>query len=253
MIHTAYRINAVLFDFDGTLSKPGTLDFPRLKKEIGCPPDDPVLEFIEGLPTRFERETFLSMLEQFEMEAAVHSEPNPGAENLIAYLRSKGIGVGLITRNRLSCIERALENFNALDISDFDVVVSRETPVDIKPSAAGVLLAARTLNVDVQQVLMVGDYIFDIQAGQAAGCMTALLGDGAASGSLKITATSGPRTWTRSKILSGWDCPFPWGNCPTISLKNSLIDSISTTPRCSSTPAWAKTPLRWISMGMKFW
>ena len=52
MIHTAYRINAVLFDFDGTLSKPGTLDFPRLKKEIGCPPDDPVLEFIENLHDR---------------------------------------------------------------------------------------------------------------------------------------------------------------------------------------------------------
>ncbi|MBW2710488.1 MAG: hypothetical protein JRC58_01175, partial [Deltaproteobacteria bacterium] len=122
MIDRSYVIKAVLFDFDGTLSKPGTLDFPRLKKDIGCPPDVPVLEFIDSLPTRFQRETSLSVLEQFEMEGAVHSEPNPGAEDLIAYLRSKGIGMGIITRNRLSCIERALQNFNALDISDFDVV-----------------------------------------------------------------------------------------------------------------------------------
>ncbi|MBW2156582.1 MAG: HAD-IA family hydrolase [Deltaproteobacteria bacterium] len=222
MIHTAYRINAVLFDFDGTLSKPGTLDFPRLKKEIGCPPDDPVLEFIEGLPTRFERETFLSMLEQFEMEAAVHSEPNPGAEDLIAYLRSKGIGVGLITRNRLSCIERALENFNALDISDFDVVVSRETPVDIKPSGAGVLLAARTLNVDVQQVLMVGDYIFDIQAGQAAGCMTALLGDGTASGSLKIHSDFRASDLDEIKDIIRLGLPLSMGKLPNDLLEKFL-------------------------------
>jgi hypothetical protein len=84
MIDRSYLIKAVLFDFDGTLSKPGTLDFPRLKKEIGCPPNHPVLEFIDGLPTRFERETSLSVLEQFEMAGAVRSEPNPGAEDLIA-------------------------------------------------------------------------------------------------------------------------------------------------------------------------
>ena len=222
MIHTAYCIKAVLFDFDGTLTQPGALDFPRLKKEIGCPPDDPVLEFIDGLPTRRERERFLSVLEQFEMEAAVHSEPNPGAEDLIAYLRSKGIGVGLITRNRLSCIERALQNFDALDISDFDVVVSRETPVDIKPSGDGVLLAARTLNVDIRQVLMVGDFIFDIQAGQAAGCMTALLGDGIVSGSSKIHSDFRASDLAEIKDIIRLGLPLSMGKLPNDLLEKFL-------------------------------
>ena len=222
MIDRSYRITAVLFDFDGTLSKPGTLDFPRLKKEIGCPPDVPVLEFIDGLPTRFERETSLSVLEQFEMAGAVRSEPNPGAEDLIAYLRSKGVGVGLITRNRLSCIERALENFNALDISDFDVVISRETPVDIKPSGDGVLLAARTLNVDVQQVLMVGDYIFDIQAGQAAGCMTALLGDGTTPGHPKIQSDFRASDLDGIKDIIRLGLPLPMGKLPNDLLEKFL-------------------------------
>ncbi len=222
MIHTAYCIKAVLFDFDGTLTQPGALDFPRLKKEIGCPPDDPVLEFIDGLLTRRERERFLSVLEQFEMEAAVHSEPNPGAEDLIAYLRSKGIGVGLITRNRLSCIERALQNFDALDISDFDVVVSRETPVDIKPSGDGVLLAARTLNVDIRQVLMVGDFIFDIQAGQAAGCMTALLGDGIVSGSSKIHSDFRASDLAEVKEIIRLGLPLSMGKLPNDLLEKFL-------------------------------
>ena len=222
MIHTAYRINAVLFDFDGTLTRPGTLDFPRLKKEIGCPPDDPVLEFIDGLPTRLERERFLSELEQFEMRAAVDSEPNPGAEDLIAYLRSKRIGMGIITRNRLSCIERALQNFNAVDISDFDVVVSRETPVDIKPSGDGVLLAARTLKVDIKQVLMVGDYIFDIQAGQAAGCMTALLDDGTASGSPKIHSDFRASDLAEIKDIIRLGLPLSMGKLPNDLLEKFL-------------------------------
>ena len=39
----------------------------------------------------------------------------------------------------------------------------------------GVLLAAEKLNIDVKQVLMVGDYIFDIQAGIDAGAATVYL------------------------------------------------------------------------------
>jgi HAD superfamily hydrolase (TIGR01509 family) len=220
MIHTAYRIKAVLFDFDGTLTKPGALDFPRLKKKIHCPPDAPVLEFINGLPSRVEREKALWVLEQFEMEAAVNSEPNPGAEALIAFLRSKGIGMGIITRNCLSCIERTLQNFNVLDISDFDMVISRETPVDIKPSGEGVLLFARTLNVDIKQILMVGDYIFDIQAGQAAGCMTALLDDGSVSPKIHSDFMASNLEEVKDIIRLG--LPLPMGKLPNDLLEKFL-------------------------------
>ena len=50
MINKPFRIKAVLFDFDGTLTKPGALNFSLLKETIGCPADLPVLEFIESLP-----------------------------------------------------------------------------------------------------------------------------------------------------------------------------------------------------------
>ncbi|TES88838.1 MAG: HAD family phosphatase, partial [Desulfobacteraceae bacterium] len=146
MIYKPFRIKAVLFDFDGTLTKPGALDFPLLKETIGCPDDIPVLEFIEGLPTPLEREEILSVLERFEINAASNSEPNHGAEELIRYLRSKGLGIGIITRNSLLSIERTLQNFKNIDISDFDIIISRDTPVKIKPSGDGILMAAQTLN-----------------------------------------------------------------------------------------------------------
>jgi len=37
MINRPFDIKAVLFDFDGTLTKPGALDFPLLKKNYWLP------------------------------------------------------------------------------------------------------------------------------------------------------------------------------------------------------------------------
>ena len=44
------RIKGVLFDFDGTLTLPGALDFPAIKRELNCPPDIPILEYLETVP-----------------------------------------------------------------------------------------------------------------------------------------------------------------------------------------------------------
>ncbi|MCD6296112.1 MAG: HAD family hydrolase [Deltaproteobacteria bacterium] len=186
MINKSICINAVLFDFDGTLTKPGALNFSLLKNTIGCPSHLPVLEFIDSLPTSLGKEETTSLLERFETEAAKNSEPNDGAEYLIRYLRSKALGMGIITRNRLSSIKRALQNFKNITISCFDIIISRNTPVKPKPSGDGIRLAAQKLNLDVKEILMVGDYIFDIQAGKSAGCLTAFLDYGTASRDVKI-------------------------------------------------------------------
>ena len=51
-----FRLRAVLFDFDGTLTHPGALDFAAIKREVGCPPDQFVLEWILALPHGAERD-----------------------------------------------------------------------------------------------------------------------------------------------------------------------------------------------------
>jgi hydrogenase expression/formation protein HypE len=168
-----FRIRAVLFDFDGTLSKPEAIDFLQIKKSLGCPPDRPILEFIETLPTTKKRQSALSILEKYEAAAAKASVPNIGAEELVQYLNSKQIPIGIVSRNSLKSINRALENFKTIDGSDFDYIISREAPVAPKPSPEAVLLAVKRLSVAVEEVLVVGDYIFDIEAGNRAGAWTA--------------------------------------------------------------------------------
>jgi len=221
-MNRSFYIKAVLFDFDGTLTKPGALNFPRLKKTIGCPADVPVLEFIEDLPTLSQRNDALKELEYFEKEAAVNSKPNIGAQKLIHFLRSKSIGIGVITRNTLSSVERALQNFNDIDISHFDVIISRETPVRLKPSGDGIILAANTLNVDVKQILMVGDFVFDIQAGQTAGCMTAFLDYGTLSGTTKVESDFTVSGLEEIKNIVRLGLPLSPGKLPNDLLENFL-------------------------------
>jgi len=66
----AFRIKALLFDFDGTLTHPGSLDLPGFARSIGCPAGRPVLEWIESLPDAHERGHCARLLEEFELRAA---------------------------------------------------------------------------------------------------------------------------------------------------------------------------------------
>jgi hydrogenase expression/formation protein HypE len=217
-----FCIKAVLFDFDGTLTKPGALNFSFLKKAIHCPADTPVLEFIESLPTRTQRDEASAVLARFEKEAAAVSKPNPGAQDVIHYLRSKDVAVGIITRNTLASIKRSLKNFEDIDLSAFDVVISRDTPVRIKPSGDGIILAAEMLNIDVRQMIMVGDFIFDIHAGQAAGCITVFINHAATSDAEKIDSDFIVSGFEEIKDIIRLGLPLSAGKLPNDLLDNFL-------------------------------
>lgn len=169
------NIQAVLFDFDGTLTRPGALDFGRIKTAVGCPSEIPVLEYVQGIgdPAR-RREAFL-LLEKFEMQGALASEPNEGAEEILAYLQERKIPIGILTRNTLKTVTRALENFEHTRISDFKLVVTRDDHLKPKPDPDGIIWAAEKMGVRPEDILMVGDFAFDMQAGERAGAWTVFL------------------------------------------------------------------------------
>ncbi len=175
------RIQAVLFDFDGTLTRPGALDFAVIREELNCPADTPVLEFIEALPDDTARSAAYAALDRFELDGAAGSGPNTGAEEILRFIRARGLLTGIVTRNQHACVIRAIENFTGVQVSDFDVIISRDDPAAPKPSPEGILLAARRLGVRPENVLVVGDFLFDIEAGNAAGAVTVFLQNPAAA------------------------------------------------------------------------
>jgi hydrogenase expression/formation protein HypE len=166
-------IKGILFDFDGTLTHP-ILDFSQIRRVLRCPPLLPVLEHIQRLPPDRQAAAH-QILDRFEIEAAERCRPNEDAEEVVASLLRRGIKLGIISRNSLRAISRSLENFGSIRPSDFAVVISREDPYPPKPDPASVREAARRMELDVREVLMVGDYLFDIEAGQKAGARTVLL------------------------------------------------------------------------------
>jgi HAD superfamily hydrolase (TIGR01509 family) len=171
-------IRAVLFDFDGTITRPEALDFAALRTALGCPAGTTILEYIDALPTKEERKKAHVILADFEQAAARASMPNPGAEEAVALLKDRGIRLGILTRNTLASIRESLKNFRGLTEADFSVIITRESAGRPKPHPDGVIGAARQLGVAPGEMLVVGDFIFDIAAGKAAGSPTVLVTNG---------------------------------------------------------------------------
>jgi hydrogenase expression/formation protein HypE len=175
----SFGIKAVLFDFDGTLTKPGAIDFSMIRKALGCPLGTPILEYIDTIASAEEKRKVTATLNDLEMKAASVSEPNRDAEEIVVYLKNRRFAVGIISRNSRASIECSFRNFKQIGPADFDLIVSRDLPVKPKPHPDGIVFAAEKLNIPVDRILMVGDFIFDIQAGEAAGAKTVFISNGA--------------------------------------------------------------------------
>jgi hydrogenase expression/formation protein HypE len=206
----AAGFKAVLFDFDGTLTHPDALDFPALRAALDCPPGTLILEHIDALPTEEERARKRKILADFEEAAARASVPNDGAEELIRALRRRGILVGILTRNTRSSVLTSLKNFSTVAETDFQVIVTRESGGRPKPHPDGVLAAAHALGVPPGELLMVGDFVFDIAAGEAAGAVTVLLTNGRdGSPAMPIVATPDYTIRTLGELAAIIDPPPP--------------------------------------------
>ncbi len=160
---------AVIFDMDGTITE-GNLDFGQIREEIGMGRDaGPILEAMERM-TENQRRAAEEILHRREAEAARTSTLNPGARELLAWLAGAGIRSAILTRNSRVSVDTVLARHGLR----FDLICTREDGA-VKPSAQPVLAICRALAVDPAETWMVGDYLFDLQSGNAAGTKTALL------------------------------------------------------------------------------
>jgi len=172
-------IKGVLFDFDGTLTLPGALDFPAIKMSLGCPPDQPILEFIASEPPD-RQARLMKILGEKEDASAELSLPNRGAERCLHILKAKQIPIAILTRSRLKPIAIALERFKGVAIDDFKAIITREMSLP-KPHPQGVIRAAAEMGISTEELLVVGDFSFDVIAAKKAGAKAVLLTNGGGS------------------------------------------------------------------------
>lgn len=160
-------MKGVIFDMDGTITE-CDVDFEAVRREANIP-NVPILEYIGELEVQKQREV-LAVLERHEANAAGTSRLRKGVIEILNKLREKGIKTALLTRNSRRSVETIIGRHNL----KFDVVVSRDDAPP-KPSPQPVLLISKKLGLEPQELLLVGDFHFDVQAGKAAGTKTAFL------------------------------------------------------------------------------
>ncbi len=159
--------SAVLFDLDGTLTVP-YLDFNAIRVELGLPPG-PILEAMACM-TPAARVRAERVLDRHEREAAENSTLQPGAAQTVTGLRARGWRIGVLTRNTRHWTRYVLAKHGI----EVDGLRCRDDGT-VKPAPDPVLDLCRELGADPRVSWVVGDHLFDILAGAAAGARTILL------------------------------------------------------------------------------
>lgn len=186
---------AWIFDMDGTLTVPQH-DFAGLKRLLGLPMDQDILTGIEAAPAD-ERDELHRRVRVWEEEHADRAVASPDAVELLEALQGRRLGV--LTRNTRENALRTLEacglehHFDPLDVLGRDCAAP-------KPDPAGVLQLAGRWGLAPERVVMVGDWIHDVEAGRRAGARTLWI-DRFGDGRFLEAADHATRTLTPGLIL----------------------------------------------------
>lgn len=161
-----------VFDMDGTLTL-AVHDFEAIKRALDIPLEDDILGHLAALPEVVAAAKHAWLLEH-ERELALAAEPAPGAIELVRALHGRGCRLGILTRN---AHELALLTLRAIGLDDCfavsDVIGRDEAPP--KPDPGGLLHFARAWQVAPSELVMVGDYRFDLECARAAGARSVLV------------------------------------------------------------------------------
>lgn len=162
------HIDAVVFDLDGTLVD-SKLNFTAICDDIGWPHGTPLLEQLAMLGDTKEAARAAAIIRQHELAGAAAASWMPGAEACLYHLREQRYPLAILTRNMREATELMLRRLQ-IPIS---VVLTREDCA-AKPDPEGLHLIAQHIAVPCQNMLYVGDYLFDLQVAANAGAMSCL-------------------------------------------------------------------------------
>src|SRR5690606_16238709 len=128
---------------------------------------------LAALPEALAAAKHASLLEH-ERELALAAKPAAGAIELVRELHGRGCRLGIVTRN---AHELRLLTLRAIGLDDCftvtDVIGRDEAPP--KPEPGGLLHCAKAWQVAPSELVMVGDYRFDLECARAAGARSVLV------------------------------------------------------------------------------
>lgn len=166
------RFKHWIFDMDGTLTL-AVHDFEAIKRALAIPPQQDILHHLAALPES-EAAAKHAWLLAHERELALTAQPAPGAIELVHALQARDCRLGILTRN---AHELALLTLQAIGLGDCfataDILGRDEAPP--KPHPGGLLQLAERWQVAPNELVMVGDYRYDLECARAAGAFSVLV------------------------------------------------------------------------------
>lgn len=152
------NVQAIIFDLDDTLVKT-SLDFRRLKEEVGCENDDDILSFISKIPCKTQQAIAEQIVLQHEINDAHTSVWLPGAQAFVYEAREFGLPLAIVTRNCKLATDIKIANNNI----PIELVFTRED-APAKPDPTALINIAKKWKIATANIAYIGDYIYDIQA-----------------------------------------------------------------------------------------
>lgn len=167
-----HHIRHWVFDMDGTLTV-AVHDFAAIREALDIPAEDDILTHLAALPAEEAAAKHAWLLEH-ERDLAIASRPATGAVELVRELVARDCQLGILTRNARELAHVTLEAIGLADCFPVQSILGRDEAPP-KPHPGGLLKLAEAWDVSPNEMVMVGDYRFDLDCGRAAGTRTILV------------------------------------------------------------------------------
>ena len=178
------NLSTILFDFDGTLAQslPKWMETYRYAFSFYDKKIEDERAFVQywyqPLPETVAQvgassiEEFAGYMGKGFFRAFADLELYPGALEILEACHRKGLKLGLVTSSPREALDYTLGRLKIEQY--FDTIITSSDTKKPKPHPESALVALSKLGKAAGETLFVGDYIYDVQAGQAAGTHTAL-------------------------------------------------------------------------------
>lgn len=161
--------NHWIFDLDGTLTV-SAHDFDHMRRELGLAPQTPILEALHAMPEA-EAAPLWESLNELEFYYAGQASLMQGANELLQRLHDEGFQLAILTRNTMPVVKHTLRACAIDHFFPLDHILDRDSCIP-KPSPDGIRRLLKFWQADADNTVMVGDYLYDLEAGKGAGVAT---------------------------------------------------------------------------------
>jgi HAD superfamily hydrolase (TIGR01509 family) len=158
-----------IFDLDGTLTV-SAHDFEHMRNELGLEPQVPILEALQAMPED-KAAPLWEALNELEFYYAGKASIMQGANELLQKLHDNDRRLAILTRNTMPVVKHTLEACSIDQFFPLDHILDRDSCIP-KPSPDGIQRLLSFWQADADDTVMVGDYLYDLEAGKGAGVAT---------------------------------------------------------------------------------